>query len=113
MPPTSKPQSKRRRPSVDDFAEFLNDTYRDVLEACTTREWVAHFVYGPAAHTLVVYDLLGGPVEVTDAGRPLPDSPADVHEWLLVSRVGTTTLSATASPTQLANAVAVLMAASR
>jgi hypothetical protein len=115
MPATTSPsrRPRRTRPPVDDFAEFLTDAYAEWIEACAAQGWVAHFVSGPAAHAMVVYDLLSGPVEITDAGRPLPDSPTDVEQWLLVSRVGTRPLTGDATVREWVAAVAVLMAAGR
>lgn len=99
--------------ALDDFAEFLADSYAEWTTACEEQGWVARFAFHPAGHVLVVHDVLSGPVEVTDDGRPLPASPLDVTGWLLTSHVGTQRVPATASVSSWTHAVAVLLAAGR
>lgn len=98
---------------LDDFAEFLTLAYADWVAACEKQGWVAEFMFTPSGHALVVYDVLSGPVEVTDAGHPLPASPADVDEWLLVSRVGVLRLPADADVRAWVGAIAALLTAGR
>jgi hypothetical protein len=66
----------------DDFVEFLTRTYAPVLARLSAHGLSGAITrVGQDAFALVVTGPDGQRVDISDAGRPLPDSPADVRSW--------------------------------
>lgn len=71
------------QPGLDDFAEFLASTYAPLINALALRGVNAEVVRGGTGHYLLMATSDGAQVEVTDHGKPLPASYADVAGWLV------------------------------
>ena len=73
---------------LDDFVEHLNRTYRPVMQALQkhgldgTIERVGNGFY-----ILIAVDNEGFRTEITDAGKPIPDSPRNIEVWRVTSPV--------------------------
>lgn len=79
---------------VNDFAEFLTTSYAEYLSACADHGWDPVFAYTPTGHTLTIVAPSGARVEVLDQNRPLPDHPANVTEWWLITDTAHTRVAA-------------------
>ena len=71
------------RPVLDDFAEFLTVTYRDLLDGLNRAGMPARVERADTGRYVVSAVRCGREAVLTDRGGPIPPDPADADMWFV------------------------------